>query len=53
MLYFFHGRQAVIVSHGFVKQRAGVPAREITLARERRRRFEDDPVAHSGRVDET
>jgi phage-related protein len=53
MLYFFHGRQVVIVSHGFVKQRAGVPEREIAIARERRRRFEADPAAHTGREDET
>lgn len=28
MLYFFHGRAAVVVSHGLVKERE-VPAREI------------------------
>jgi phage-related protein len=53
ILYFFHGRQAVIVSHGFLKQRAIVPARELATAKERRRRFEDDPAAHSAREQET
>ncbi|MBM3811173.1 MAG: hypothetical protein FJW20_06005 [Acidimicrobiia bacterium] len=31
MLYFFHGRRAVVVSHGIVKERA-VPSREMDLA---------------------
>ena len=34
MLYFFHGRAAVIVSHGLVKERV-VPPREIERAVER------------------
>ena len=42
MLYFFHGRQAVVVSHGLVKERA-VPDREIDLALKRRTLFESDP----------
>jgi phage-related protein len=37
MLYFFHGRAAVIVSHGLVKERA-VPPREIDLAVRRKGR---------------
>ena len=32
MLFFFHGREAVVVSHGFSKQEARVPPREIDLA---------------------
>jgi phage-related protein len=47
LLYFFHGRQVVVVSHGIMKQRAAVPAVEIDRASERRRRFESDPVAHT------
>lgn len=53
ILYFFHGRQAVVVSHGLLKQRATVPPGEIAIAHERRRRFESDPAAYSGREDET
>ena len=49
MLYFFHGREAVVVSHGIMKQRADVPSREIDLALDRKRLFEDDPAAHSHR----
>jgi phage-related protein len=45
MLYFFHGRIAAVVSHGFAKQRAKVPAKEIKLALKRKERFEADPKA--------
>lgn len=47
MLYFFHGRTVVVVSHGIVKERA-VPAGEIDLAVRRKARFEQAPKAHSG-----
>ena len=39
MLYFFHGKTAVVLSHGLVKARE-VPPREINKAIERKRRFE-------------
>ena len=45
MLYFFHGRLAVVVSHGIVKERA-VPPREIDLAVKRKLTFESDPDKH-------
>ena len=47
MLYFFHGRGAVVVSHGIVKQRAAVPAREINLAVKRKKAFERDASRHT------
>ncbi len=47
MLYFFHGRYAVVVSHGFTKQRARVPAREIQIAVTRKQAFEANPEAHT------
>lgn len=47
VLYFFHGREAVILSHGIVKQRADVPDREIERAIDRMRRFESDPEGHT------
>jgi phage-related protein len=34
MLYFFHGREVVVISHGLVKERV-VPPREIAKAVER------------------
>jgi phage-related protein len=50
MLYFFHGRHAVVISHGIVKQRALVPPAEIDCAVLRVRRFIADPESHTFRV---
>jgi hypothetical protein len=46
MLYFFHRRAAVVLSHGLTKERA-VPAKEIDRAIERREQFLGDPKEHS------
>ncbi len=46
MLYFFHGRKAVVVSHGLTKE-AEVPAKEIDLAIERKAKFEEAPEKHT------
>jgi phage-related protein len=46
MLYFFHGRRAVVVSHGLVKERE-VPAREIDRAIRAKAAFEANPAAHT------
>ena len=48
MLYFFHGRQAVVVSHGLTKEDV-VPEREIDLAIERKARFDKAPQKHTFR----
>jgi phage-related protein len=48
MLYFFAGKQAVVVSHGLVKERA-VPARDIDKAVERKKKYELDPSSHTFR----
>ena len=45
MLYFYHGKQAVI-SHGTIKEKE-VPPGEIELAIDRKRRFEEDPGKHT------
>ncbi len=47
ILYLFFDRQAIVVTHGIVKQRAAVPASEIDLAIERKRRFEENPKRHT------
>lgn len=47
MLYFFHGRELVVVSHCFSKQQAQVPSREIDLAVLRKRIFERNPDQHT------
>ena len=47
MLYFFHGRTAVVVSHGITKDEAAVSPIEIELARGRKQAFEADPQRHT------
>jgi phage-related protein len=46
MLYFFHGKTAVVVSHGLRKEQA-VPRREIDLAVERKAKFTASPETHT------
>lgn len=46
MLYFFHGRAVIVVSHGLTKERV-VPPKEIDRAVERRKRYVADPKAHA------
>ncbi len=48
ILYFFQGRVAAVLAHGLVKERE-VPAKDIQLALERKRRFEQDPHMHTYR----
>jgi phage-related protein len=50
LLYFFHGRTAVI-THGFIKRGAKVPDQEIERAIGCRTRFAEGPEAHT-RVEE-
>ncbi|MCZ7647004.1 MAG: type II toxin-antitoxin system RelE/ParE family toxin [Planctomycetota bacterium] len=46
MLYFFHGRSAVVLSHGFSKEKR-VPPVEIELAISRKKMFEAHPARHT------
>jgi phage-related protein len=46
MLYFFHGRGAVVVSHGFAKE-GKIPQSEIDLATERMKKFKANPELHT------
>ena len=46
LLYFFYGREAVVVSHGLVKEKR-VPDREIDLAVRRLAKFMKHPDRHS------
>ena len=46
ILYFFRGGIAAILAHGLVKERE-VPDRDIRVALERKRLFEQDPDAHT------
>ncbi|MCX7011834.1 MAG: type II toxin-antitoxin system RelE/ParE family toxin [Candidatus Sumerlaeota bacterium] len=47
ILYFFHGRTAVVLSHGLIKPGAKVPPKEIDQAVKRKRLFESDPDRHT------
>jgi phage-related protein len=48
MLYFFHGKNAVVVSHGLTKERS-VPSAQIELALSRKGAFEAAPSQHTAR----
>ena len=48
MLYFFHGQDVVVVSHGLTKRKT-VPAKEIDDAVKRKTAFQRDPVSHTYR----
>ena len=45
ILYFFHGREAVVVTHGLTKEKK-VPLREIERALRRKHVFEKNPTFH-------
>ncbi len=46
LLYFFHGKDAAMVSHGLQKEQA-VPAKEIDLAVKRKKMFVAAPNKHT------
>ena len=48
MLYFFHGRSVVVVSHGLKKERV-VPSRDIDSAIDRKKQFIQNPPQHTFR----
>jgi len=47
VLYFFHGKQLVVLSHGFSKQQAKVPESEMKSAVKRRKEFQQSPSRHT------
>lgn len=47
VLYFFYGRTLVVLSHGFAKQQARVPDRDLYTAIQRRKRFVTSPNRHT------
>jgi hypothetical protein len=49
LLYFFHGRDEIVISHGFIKRGAAVPAVEIERARRNRLMFQASPLQHTYR----
>ena len=47
VLYYFHGRQLIVLSHGFKKQQSKVPEKEISIAVSRRQKFIKNPERHT------
>ena len=47
MLYFFHARSVVVMTHGFMKQQSQIPLLEIRRALGRKKEFEANPGIHS------
>lgn len=47
LLYFFHGKEEIVISHGFIKRGAPVPAIEIERARRNMRMFQASPLQHT------
>jgi phage-related protein len=48
ILYFFHGKEVVVVSHGLTKRKV-VPPKEIEDAIKRKKKFKKDPASHTYR----
>ena len=45
ILYFFHGNEAVVISHGLTKERV-VPPKDIDLAAQHRAMYQSSPNSH-------
>jgi len=50
MLYFFHGNDIAVVTHGLAKETA-VPPADIERAIERKQRYEQAPKKHQATYD--
>jgi len=47
MLYFFHGRDRAVVTHGITKHADEVSPEEIDKALKLKRKYENDPASHT------
>ncbi len=47
ILYFFHGQNVAILSHGIIKAQTAVPDSEIEQAIRRKQKFIENPEAHT------
>ena len=47
ILYFFYGRNTIVLDHAMIKKTAAVPQVDIEVALRRKRNFENDPALHS------
>lgn len=46
ILYFFHGRDVVVLAHALAKERE-IPRKDIDTALDRKLRYEADPARHT------
>jgi phage-related protein len=51
ILYFYHGRNVAVISHGFLKKQAKVPVCEIRKAHSRKTVFERHAARHTCEVE--
>ena len=51
ILYFYFGKDVIVISHGFSKTQARVPTRELRRAHARKKAFERQPTMHTCEVD--
>lgn len=51
MLYFFHGREAIILTHGFLKNERRVPRQQIEFAIRCRNEYLGHPVRHTASME--
>jgi phage-related protein len=47
ILYFFHGRKAIVLSNAFLKKVKKVPDRQMRIALERKIKYERNPLMHT------
>ena len=47
ILYFFHGQNVAVLSHGIIKKGSAVPVHEIEQAIKRKEKFGENPEAHT------
>ncbi len=47
ILFFFYGRERAVVTHGLKKETGGVPSIEIDRALLRKKKYEENPTAHT------
>ena len=47
ILYFFSGKNIAVLGHSIIKKTSAVPKKEIDLAIERKKKFEQNPEQHT------
>ena len=47
ILYFFNGKDIAVLGHSIVKKTSAVPNKDIELAVQRKKKFEQNPQKHT------